>query len=72
MSVIETNTEAMKTDVGTITEYIEKLRSAANEIENVLSALTSSWEGDAAIAYEKRLKDDIDILRELKESNPLE
>ena len=65
MSVIETNTEAMKTDVGNISEHIDKLRQAANEMESVLSALPSSWEGDAATVYEKRLKDDIENLREL-------
>lgn len=65
MSVIETNTEAMKNDVGTISGHIAKLRSAAGEIEGVLTSLASSWEGDAATTYETLLKSDLETLRDL-------
>ena len=68
MSVIETNTEVMKTDVGNISGYIDNLRRAANEIENVLSALSNSWEGEAATLYEEKLRADIEMLRELTDA----
>ena len=68
MSVIETNTEVMKTDVGNISGYIDNLRRAANEIENVLSALSNSWEGEAATLYEEMLRADIEMLRELTDA----
>ena len=53
---------------GNISGYIDNLRRAANEIENVLSALSNSWEGEAATLYEEKLRADIEMLRELTDA----
>lgn len=65
MNIIETNTETMKSDTGTISGYISNLRNASKAIEGIIGTLSGSWEGEAATAYETRLRNDVTKLNEL-------
>lgn len=68
MSVIETNTDYMKRDVENIETYISELVKAADEMEATIKSLHSSWEGDAATAFESSLTDELYIFRQVIET----
>lgn len=64
-NIIEVNMAALKSDVSTIEDEIQKINTAAERLLQVLHELEGMWDGNAKQAFSAAVNSDIAQLKEL-------
>lgn len=65
VSYFEIDTQQLSTDVKTLEENTEKARQCLENVQESLTALNSTWEGKANLAFRIAFQNDYEFMEEI-------
>lgn len=62
---IKVNTTRLGTDAEKVNDYMRKIETAVNKIEESMKRIDGKWDGDASKAFNTAMKNDIKEIKEI-------